>query len=345
MIFLKDFTRIRHVFGPLFLFLFLFLAHNALGASTIAGTIYDKQRNPLPDIEVELLDDLYRVRPGGRTRTDGAGKYQFDGLVNGRYTVRVFAFRYDLEDQEIPVEIATQGANAAGSAYILQDFYLLPKRGGLRDTELTSGFQQDVPKEAKTAYEKAVEGFTKKRDEEAFTNLKKAIELYPTYYTALQRFGMELYTRKQYLEAAQVFMEAIKVNEKSATSFYYLGAALSNLGKDYQKAAMNALNKAYALAPASPQVLFMMGKLERGAGKFAEAEAHLLAAKKQSKSPVPDIHKELAQLYANDLKKFKEAADELELYMKAAKLDGDEGKKTKKTIADLREKAKTEAVK
>lgn len=326
-----------------FLFLSFFLvATDAFALSTIQGTVYDKQRNLLTEIDVELLNDYYQMIQ--RTKTDGSGRYQFSGLNDGRYTVRVYAFRYDLEDQTMPVEINTQNIRGGeGSGYFVQDFYLSPKRGGLKDAELGVVFAQEIPKQAQSAYEKAVDDFSKKRDEEGFNNLKKAIEIFPTYYAALHRFGRELFSRKQYMDSASAFMKAVEVNPKSATSLYYLGFAFHNIGKDYDKAAMNVLNRAVVLAPASVQVLWLLGKVERSAGKFPEAEKHLLQAKKLATNKIPEIHKELAQLYANDLKKYKEAADELELYMKASKLTGEDEKKTKKLISNLREKSKSQS--
>lgn len=323
-----------------FLFLFVVLLQNSF-ASTIQGTIYDKQMNPLPMIDVELLDDYYRVTPNGRTRTDGAGRYQFTGIGNGRYTVRVFAFRYDLEDEERPVEVNFQSIRGGqGNGMMMEDFYLRPKKGGLKETELSVVFVQEIPKEAKASYEKAVEDFSKKREQQGFTNLRKALEIFPTYYLALHRYGLELFSRKQYKDAFQVLMEAIKVNEKNPTDFYWLAACFHYLGEAYRKAALTSATKASVLAPASPKVLLLLGQIERAAGKFTDAEKHLLRAKKLSSSKNPDIHIELAMLYGNDLKKYKEAADELELYLKAIKVNAEEEKKTKKTIADLRAKAK-----
>jgi len=278
---------IKMVFSGSFLFLILFLSQSAFGANIIAGAVFDKQRIPVPDIDVELLDEYYRIVPNGRTKTDGAGRYQFQGMNDGNYTVRVLAFRYDLEDQSQYIEVksvsamtsggaAQTGASTSGSSYNTVDFYLLPKKGGLRDSELGVVFAQDVPKEAETAYKLAVQDFSKKRHEEGFDNLKKALGVFPTYYQALHRFGLELFMRKQYLESAQVFMEAVKVNPKSATSFYYLGFAFHNLGEKYNKAAVTSLNQALVLAPASPQVLYLIGKVERATGKLVESEKHLL---------------------------------------------------------------------
>jgi tetratricopeptide (TPR) repeat protein len=334
----------RLALGTAFVFLLL-LTQNALSASTLMGTIYDKQRNPLPDIEIELLDDLYRVvYPGGRTRTDGSGRYHFYGLNDGYYTIRILAFRYDLEDQERTVLLETQNIRGGqGTGTFNEDFYLSPKKGGLKDAELSVIFAQEVPKAAETAYKKAVELFSKKQDEEAFTELKRSLELFPKYYSALYLFGFELFTRKQYPEAASAFMEAMKVNPKSPTALYYLGNSFHNMGNDYNKAALTALTEAYSLAPASLQVLWLLGKIEREMGKFTEAEAHLLKAEKLSTTKVPEIHKELAQLYANDLKKYDAAANQLELYLKASKLSDEDEKKTKQLIADLRIKAKAQA--
>ena len=319
-------------------FIFLLMGQNASAANTIAGRVYDKQRNFVIDVDVELLDEYYRQLR--RTKTDGVGYYQFDGLNNGNYTVRVLSYRFDLQDQSQYVEIAAISAIAGqmGTSYNAVDFYLLPKKGGLKEAELSVVFAQDIPKEAETAYKKAIDNLSSKRASEGIAGLKVAVKLFPKYYQALHRLGQELFFKKQYGESAHYFIKAAEVNPRSATSFYYVGYSLYNLGADYNKAAITALNQAYTLAPASVQILWLLGKVERSSGKFPEAEKHLLQAKKLSAAKVPEIHSELAQLYANDLKKFNEAADELELYLKASKLSGEEEKKPENNRRFARER-------
>ena len=321
--------------------LLLLLTQALFAASTISGYVYDKQRNPLPNIDVELLDDYHRMyMPGGRARTDGTGKYQFVGIPDGRYTVRVMALQYDLEDQERMLEVLTQNIRGGeGVGYFTADFYLAPKKGGMREAELAVIFAQDVPKEAEQAYKRALENFERDLANQGFQDLQTALRLYPEYYQALHRYGEELMRRKQYLDAASVYMRAGEVNPKSAMSFYYVGMALNYLGKDYNKAASRAMERARFLAPGSVQVLWLSGKIEREQGNLEEAEKHLLQAKKQSPRRVPEIHKELAQLYGNDLKKYDLAADELEQYLKASRLEKEDERKTKKLIDDLRKKA------
>ncbi len=342
MKFLKSLNPTQIAFGVLSFFVIFFLSLNAFGASTIQGTVYDKQRNALSDIDVELLNDYYQMT--NRVRTDGSGRYQFNGLKDGRYTVRALAFRYDLEDQELPVEIVTQNIRGGeGTGFFPADFYLSPKKGGLAEAEIGVIFAQEIPLNAKKMYEKGVRDLSGKRTTEGILGLNEAVQMFPNYYLALHRIGKELFIVKKYKEAIPFLIKAAEVNARSATSYYYLGYSLHNLGKEYNKAATTALKNAAVLAPSSTQVFFVLGKVERNNGKFNDAEKHLLQAKKLSKVAVPEIHKELAQLYADDLKKYKEAADELELYLKAGKLEGSAAAQTKKVISNLREKAKSQA--
>lgn len=309
-------------------------------ASSVQGTVYDKLRNTLPDVDVEILNDYYQTL--NRTKTDSTGRYFFGGLGDGRYTIRVLAFRYELADQDIPIEIQTMTIRGTeGVSSLIQDFFLLPRKGGLREAELGVVFAQEVPKSARDSYEQALKDFSGKREIEGFKGLQKALETFPDYYDALHRFGMELYIRKQYLESAGVLVKAVEINPKSATSYYYLGYDFYNLGEKYNKPARTSASEAFKMAPGSLQVLMLMGKIERRDGNFAEAERHYMTAKKLSLTKVPDIHRELAQLYANDMKKFDEAAVELELYLKASGASGEDEKKTRKLIADLRAKSKT----
>lgn len=341
MKFLMSLRQTRTAFGFFSFFVILFLSQIVFGASTIQGIVYDKQRNTLPDLEVELLNDYHQMV--NHTRTDGSGKYQFNGVRDGRYTVRVFAFRYDLQDQEMPIEIITQNIRGGeGTGFFPQDFYLFPKKGGLAESEIGVIFAQDVPPNAKKVFDKAVKDLSDKRVNEGILGLNEAVQIFPNYYLALHRMGKELFIMKKYKEAIPFLLKAAQVNSKGATSLYYLGYSLHYLGKEYNKAAITALNNAALLAPASAQVFFVLGKVQRSSGNFIDAEKHLLQAKKLSKFAVPEIHRELAQLYADDLKKYKEAADELELYLKAGKLEGAAAAQTKKVIANLREKAKSQ---
>src|SRR5688572_11804694 len=173
-------------------FAFTLLAQSGL-ASTISGFVYDKtSRNPLSQVDVELLNDNYQMR--GRAKTDGTGRYTFSGLSDGRYTVKVYPFRYDLEDQEARIEIVTMSVRGEGQgqAFITQDFYLQPKRGGLTAAETAVIFAQDVPEEARKLYNGAVSDLSTERRMEGIRGLRNAIAVFPKYFDATHRLGKEL---------------------------------------------------------------------------------------------------------------------------------------------------------
>lgn len=306
-------------------------------ASTISGYVYDNHKSGLPDVYVELQDEFYRQI--NRVRTDGSGKYQFDGVASGTFTIKVLPFQYDLKEDSRLVEINTITIRGSGNGnvYINEDFYLQPRKGSLADVELSVVFAQEVPKDAKKIYDQSVSDLSKNRREEGIAKLREAIKLFPTYFLALNRLGRELTVKGDYEEAAPILIRAAEVNSKSPTTMYYLGLALHKL--NYNKPALTALNQALILAPASMQVAFTLGKVERIEGKYDDAETHLLKAKKLIVADFPDIHWELAQLYGLNLKKYKEAADELEKYIKVGKFDDQYEKKIKKLIADYQEKA------
>jgi len=331
-------TAANVVIGFSVLFVCLIFSPAVLAISTIEGGVYDNISNALSDVHVELLNEY--GQSSQRTRTDGSGRYRFDGVPDGRYAVRAMPFQINFQDKTVPILVQTQSIRGGeGRGNFQVDLYLLPKRVAFADSELGVIFAQEVPPAAKKQYTQAVKDFESKRSEEGITVLAESIKLFPDYFDAVHRMGTELFQMKRYKEALPFFFKAAEINKKSVTALYYLGSSLHYMGKEYNKAAITSLSQAYILAPSSMQVLVALGKAERAGNKLMEAEKHLLQAKKLSQGQVPEIHKELAQLYASDLKKYKEAADELELYLKASKASGADEKQTKKVIRDLRAKA------
>ena len=324
-------------------FVFVIGVTPLFAANMITGTVSDRARNPLPDIDIELLDEYYRSIPGQRQRTSSAGRFEFAVSNDGRYYIKVYGFKYDYVDElrEVVLQSISAVPGAGGNSYNVEDFTLQPKKGGLADAELAVVFAQNVPKDAKDLYETALGQFSKKKSQEGIMTLVKAVEKFPEYYLALQRLTRELFALQKPVESFQYARRVVAVNPKSANGYYYMGASLRTLGKDYAKASAAAFAEAARLAPGSSQVLFALGKVERDLGDFVAAEKHLLSAKKLSATKNADIQAELSQLYANDLKKYGEAADELEDYLKAGKFSDVEEKAIRDKIADLRQKSNT----
>ncbi|MGC2239196.1 MAG: carboxypeptidase regulatory-like domain-containing protein [Pyrinomonadaceae bacterium] len=333
-------------FSPAFMLaVILIVGLQSIFANTITGTVYDSRKNPLADVDVELLDDLSRAQ--SRTKTDGNGRYEFSGISDGRFTIRVQPFRYDYVQQEQQVELVSvsaissgaraEGAASGGSATTIQDFFLVAKKGSIAEVEASVVFAQEVPKEAKAAYEKALKALAKKQFEPGMEDLKLAIKIFPNYFLALQQLGKEYFIKGNFAEAAPFLVRAADVNNKSPLSFYTLGYCLHKLG--YNKAAIVSLKQAANLSPASASIFFALGTAERLENQFADAETHLKQAKKLAQGVFPDLHWQLALLYGENLKKYSEAADEFEQFL-IERPNAQDAEKIKNIIKSYREKSK-----
>lgn len=313
----------------------------AQNSSTIFGHVFDAQnRQPVGDLYIELQDTLGRTL--SRTRVNSTGSFGFRGLRGGTYNIKVLTFGTNYQEtiQEVRLISFPLGRGRYSSDMANVDIYLTldsrkvkPGSGGAASVV----FVQEVPDEARKLYKKGVEELEDKKDT-GLDSLKKALQIFPTYYDALDRLGSEYVLRQQYAEAAPYLVKAIDVNQRSYSSFYALGVAAYNL-KDLQSA-IKALGAAVTINPRSINAKIFYGMVLRIDGQYAEAEKFLLQAKSlaDKNSPVSEIHWQLALLYEKT-GRYAKAADELEQYLKIEPGTKD-GEKIKRLIADLRTKSK-----
>jgi tetratricopeptide (TPR) repeat protein len=325
--------------------IFFALSASAFAANTVTGVVYDNKNNPLIDVDVELLDDLGAYKQ--HQRTDSTGRYSFSGLADGRFSVRVMPFRYDFEQATRDITFSTFNVTGGtGSSTEIVDFNLSPRKNGLAYSEAQVIFAQETPETAKRAFNRGESALKKKDLAGSLTAFEEAITIFPTYFAGLYQLGELYFAKQDYGKSAYYLLRAADVNNKSPKSFYILGYSLYML-KMYPSALV-ALNQAINLSPASGEILLLLGTTEIKEGKFTEAEKHLKQVKKVSTTPNPEVYWQLSQLYGNYLKRYAEAADELENYLKAqTNINTPDQKKKaeeyKKIIKQLKEKAVTSA--
>jgi tetratricopeptide (TPR) repeat protein len=119
--------------------------------------------------------------------------------------------------------------------------------------------------------------------------------------------------QQQYDPAIPVLTKALEVNARAYPSLYALGVAQYNLKE--LPAALESLKRAVALNQKSINANLWLGIVLRQSGKLVEAESYLKQADVLAESKLSDPHWQLALLF-NQLKRFKEAADQLELFLK-----------------------------
>lgn len=313
------------------------------GRNSISGVVFGESRTPMSDTYVQLLDELGSTI--AQTRTNGSGRYAFYGLSNGRFKIKVFPVGTDYMEQIQEVLLSAVSAVPGSGADNQQiDFYLRLRDGANRGPFNVPGaiFAQEVPDEAKKHYELGISELRQKNETAGFENLKKALDVFPNYFLALDRLGTEYAARGRtnpnYFEAARILLtKALEVNPRSFSSMFGLGFTQYHQGM-LNEAVVN-LERAITVYNDSPNAYLWLGIAQKRVGKLVQAEASLKRANELSKGKEADVHWQLGGLY-NDQKRYAEAAAELELFLKN-KPDARDAEKIKQLIAQLKQKAAT----
>ena len=317
------------------------------GRSSINGKVYGEGR-PLADVYVELLDDMNSsVR---QMKTDSSGRFQFNNLVDGRYYLKVNPGNtgYQEHFQQVVISAissvrASEGSRMGGGDNQHIDIGLKLNERAMRGPFALAPsvvFSQSVPVEARKQYDAGVAFLREKKEAEGFESLKKALEIFPDYYDALDRLGGEYAikgtTDRGFLQAGLVLLtKATEVNPRGYSSLYGLGWTQYQLGMTNE--AIETLGKATTVYGKAPDAYLLQGKALRRAAMLDKAEAAFKRADELADSKTPDIHWQLAGLY-NDQNRYKEAADQMEIYLKHAP-KGEDLEKIKNLVKRLREKA------
>jgi tetratricopeptide (TPR) repeat protein len=279
--------------------------------STVSGFVFDPYRRPVADIRVELMNEVNSVLQ--RTRTDGSGRFLFSNLSSGRFIIKVLSVGTDFEEQTQDIEIA--GIGAFGRQLmdnVQKDFHLRFRK---ENAPASAGviFVQEVPDEAKLLFEGAVADLEGNRVKAATDRLEGALKVFPTYYLALEKLGLVYMSQQKFENARDVFTKAVAVNSRSFNGWY--GLSYANYALKQAGPAVEAAQRAVSLNSQSADAQLFCGLSLRQAKRYGEAEKSLRQADKLSKGQSADVHWNLALLYAHNLKRYNDAATELELYL------------------------------
>jgi tetratricopeptide (TPR) repeat protein len=281
----------------------------------ISGFVFGPARQPVAEIYIELINEVNSVI--GRVKTNGSGQYFFTGLTTGRFTIKILPFGTNLDEQTKEVEIVNNVARGSfTSASIQEDFYLKIKKGGSQDSASAGAvFFQEVPKEAEKLYEQAVTNLSENKTDLGIADLQNALKIFPTYYLALEKLGTEYIKLQNYEKSKEIFLKAVSINQRSGSGWY--GLSFSYYALKESKLSIETAQKAASFTPNSVDIMLLLGIALRQDSQYQEAEKVLLKAKKLADGKKPDINWNLALLYAHNLKRYRDAANELELYLKA----------------------------
>lgn len=310
--------------------------------NAIRGRITDTQNRPIERVRVELRDEVEMAIT--QAYTDSLGRYAFNNLSLGTFIVKVYS-NGKFAETNVRVTLTPARLSGGTSHQEIIDIALLTleeARGKKTPNSKDAvTFVQDVPEPARKTYEKAVELLDQGKTVEGVDGLKEALKLFTDFFLAWERLGVEYVKLQHYDAALFALSRAVKINQSGADSLYALGYTEYQL-RHWHEAA-EALERSIRISPNSPNAPFShyyLGMAFIKEKKPEQAEIHLKQAATLGRQNIPaDLHWHLAQIYSN-VKRYKEAADELEVYLKRTPGNQD-SERIRDLIKQLRSKEKS----
>jgi tetratricopeptide (TPR) repeat protein len=310
------------------LFLLLLFASfsvvSAQGTNVLEGrVIAPSGTQPTNPVRVKLT---FNGRPIHETFTDLSGRFSFPGLKSGTYQLTAEGDGLTFETTAVTADVPAFGAS--GQAFT-QDIQLRPiNHKPNTGPGVVNAFTQNVPPAAKQALDAGLKSAEEGKTLAAIENMRKAIQIFPSYFDAHLRLGNTFLKSDQLPEAIAELDKAREINPNDERTYQSFGlllmkqrnfavavAVFAEAARLNPENPMNAMMRATALihqaavtdesAPATENRSYLLGRAE-----VAMAQAANLSDSKLK----PDTMT-MALFY--ELKGDPErAAAELETYMK-----------------------------
>lgn len=268
---------------------------------------------PARELRLELTRDDGRIET---VFTDSKGKFQFTGDLNG-----IHDYQIRIEGDGRTFDTTTTSLRFLRGQVSYQPVFLNPHKGPpLPPNEVVdaSGIDNDVPPDARAAYDRAMKAVGGGRAEEALGELKKAVAAYPKYARALNDLGV-LYLKLDRLdEAAEMLARAAKIHKRFYFPRLNLGVVLSRQGKYAE--AVEVLSRLHGESPNFPGLISTYADALVGAGQAVRAKKVLgeaLAGGALERAAQVEAHYKLGVILSRE-EEYAAAVAELE---KAVKLD------------------------
>jgi tetratricopeptide (TPR) repeat protein len=300
----------------------------------LVGNIRDTNGQIVSNVRIAVMDE--NLMPVRSLLIDSSGRFMIKGLRVGNYMIRIETNGTLYEEQTQRIELFSGRRSGRSEETYPIDFVLKFKKG---NQPIASGglvFAQTVSKEARTEYERGLKHLKSNKADQAILSLKKALEIFPDYYDALEALGVEYVKGSQHGTAIPVLMRALEINRNGTRSYYSLGVAYLNLNR-YDEA-IEQLEACERLNPSNPNTQMMLG-LAYGQNRHPErSEAAFKKALQLGGAEAAQAHFYLAGLY-NKQGQYRKAWQELEQFLRQAK-DVVDPAGIKTMIEKLKEKEK-----
>lgn len=276
----------------------------------VEGAVYGPDSKGMANVVMTLETQMGVQVDQDITKSDG--RYRFAGVVAGVYYISVKPADAAFQQQRQRIELINSAVDVNNFSKERVDFSL--KAAVNPSPVIGTVFAQAIPPDAEKEYLSAINSISKGDRDAGIARLKKAIQVFPTYFLALQQLGLLYVENEKDQQAIDPLMKALRVNPKSAQS--HLGLGMAHVNLDHLEEAVSQLSMALELDPRLFRAHLYLGMALITMGKLDEAEKSLKAAYSiGGPNQARAAHLYLSAIY-NTRKEYQKAINELETYLK-----------------------------
>lgn len=312
------------------------------GIHTVQGRMYisNGRRSEVTGLKIRLFNvssnDLSVV-------SDSTGTFTFKNLIPGSYTVQIEGGD-DFENVQEHVVIDDPGSSNLSSTIRLRggakianvQVFLKPKPGANPGpSDVINAKLASLPKAARDLYEAAQASIKEPNDQKAIAQLREAVALHKEFSMAWNDLGLLLQKTGDIKGAVEMFRSAVRYDSGSAAANLNLGCALFN--ENAYGEAERYLTESLFKNPSSYRGHYYMGLTQVKLRRIDVAEQAFLKAVEVGNQQAAMAHYMLGGIYWS-VKRYKDAANELEKYLKLEP-NAKDAEKTRASIVELRTKA------
>jgi Tfp pilus assembly protein PilF len=296
---------------------------SAGGNSMIQGRVYFPTGQAVSGKTVKVNLESVSAFGSMSTVADQDGVFRFTNLTPGAYTVVVDAgSEYEKARESVTIEQETR------SRSVQVAIQLRPK------VDSSNPLFAGVPDKALKLYQKGATAAQKGDAKAAVESLSAAVAAHPSFVLALSELSVQYLNLKQYDKASETLEALLKLKPDDAHAHLNMGIVAFNNKK--MDEAESHLRKALELKSAGPSAHYYLGLTLVSSKRYDEALKEFELTVSNGGENIALAHKYLGGLYMT-AQKNKEAADELEKYLKLDPKAPD-ADRIKGTIKDLRNK-------
>ena len=271
---------------------------------------------------------------------DSSGSFTFTSLSPGNYTVVINAGPdYETARESVTIDSDLNLSRAGvfvnnGSRRYTVMVTLQEKRSNSAKASVLNAALAEVPEQARTLYEKALELSKTGDTEKAIDSLKLAISLYPKFPLALNELGVQYLKLGNANRAVDPLRSATRLSPDAFSPKLNLGIALL---ETQQYAEAEAQIRDALKITSTPTAHMYLGLTLARLNSAVEAEKELKVAIDSSNNQLSIAHYYLGGLYWKQ-REYHRAADELETYLRLTP-NAPDAERVRGTIKELRAKS------